>query len=98
MGTCGQKCLLSHSTYPLTQAAGTLETAFRSPLSRPLEYYVLKTIRSYSNAQARPCSNKATSIVMKKHVATNVATPKHTQDTQEYLINNHEKEEPNQTH
>jgi hypothetical protein len=31
------------------------------------------------------------------HVATNVATPKHTQDTQEYLIDNHKKEEPNKT-
>jgi hypothetical protein len=35
---------------------------------------------------------------MKKHVAKNVATPKHTQDTQEYLMDNHEKVEHTQTH
>ncbi len=52
---------------------------------------------SDSNAQARRCSYKATSTPMKKHVAANVATPKHTQDTQEYLIYNHKKEEPNKT-
>ncbi len=31
-----------------------------------------------SNAQIRPCSNETTSTSMKTHVATNVATPKHT--------------------
>lgn len=31
-------------------------------------------------------------------VATNVATPEHGQGTQEYLMYNHKKEEPNQIH
>jgi hypothetical protein len=35
---------------------------------------------------------------MKKLVATDVATPKHDQDTQECLTYNHKKEEPNKTH
>jgi hypothetical protein len=35
---------------------------------------------------------------MKKHVAKNVATPKHNQHTQKYLMHTRKKEEPNQTH
>ncbi len=34
---------------------------------------------------------------MKKHVATDVATPKHHQDTQEYLVYNHKQEKSNKT-
>ncbi len=43
------------------------------------------------------CSNQITSAIMKKRVAKNVATQKLTQDAQEYLIDNHMNEEPNQT-
>jgi len=51
-----------------------------------------------SSAHARPCSNVAIGTSIKKHVATHVATTKHTQDAQEYVMDNHKKEEPNQTH
>src|SRR5215467_4001967 len=71
---------------------------FDSPPSRPPEQDTSKTMRSCSNAQARLCSNSIQSTTVKRRVAAHVATPTHTQDTQEYLMDNHRNEEPNQTH
>ncbi len=64
---------------------------------RPLEQCALRTMRSCSDAQTRPCSNETTSTTMKKHVATDVVTLEHNQDTPACLIHNNKKEEPNKT-
>jgi hypothetical protein len=62
-----------------------------------IEKPALQMMYSCSNAQAIPCSNEILNLGINEHVAIHVATPKHSQDTQEYVMDNLQKEEPNKT-
>jgi hypothetical protein len=76
------------------------EALFKKTISsqaRLLSLYALIAIHACSNTQARPCSNTAIHTTMKRHVARNVATPKHHQHPQKCLRHNHQSEKHNQT-
>jgi hypothetical protein len=62
-----------------------------------IENGVFKGMYSCSNAQAIPCSNEIRTTGMNEHVAIYVATPKHNQNIQEYVMDNHHEEKHTET-